>query len=54
MIEEDKKALDYLIAYKEGKIKQGLGINLPGFDKYFVLKKASFNVLLGLDKVGKT
>lgn len=54
MIEEDKKALKYLIAYKEGKIKQGLGINLPTLDKHFVLKKASFNVLLGLDNVGKT
>tara|TARA_Y100001973_G_scaffold83341_1_gene123471 strand:+ start:248 stop:1156 length:909 start_codon:yes stop_codon:yes gene_type:complete len=53
MIEKDNKALKYLHAYKDGKIKKGIGIGCL-IDKHFVLKKAEFNMLLGLDNVGKT
>ena len=48
MILEDKKTLKYLHAYKDGKIQQGLGINCQ-LDKFFLLKRAEFNMVLGLD-----
>ena len=54
MILQDKATLKYLHAYKDGKIKQGLGINCNLMDKHIVLKRAEFNMVLGLDNVGKT
>lgn len=46
--------LEYLIDYKEGRIKQGLGINAPLFDKHFRHKKKELSIFLGHDNVGKT
>ena len=54
MILDDKQTLKYLHAYKDGKIKQGLGIHCSVLDKHFVLKRAEMNMVLGLDNVGKT
>lgn len=54
MILDDKQTLKYLHAYKDGRIKQGLGVGLPMLDKHLVLKKAQFVMCLGLDNCGKT
>lgn len=46
--------LEYLLDYREGKIKKGLGINAPALDKHFLFKKKELTLLLGHDNVGKT
>ena len=53
MILADKDSLKYLHAYKDGRIKQGLKIGCH-LDNHFVFKRAEFNMVLGLDNVGKT
>ena len=47
-------AMKYLMDYKEGKLKLGLGINCPGFDDFFRHKNSQLNLILGHDNVGKT
>ena len=53
MISNKDKALNYLYAFQEGKIKKGLGIGNI-LDEYLLFKKGSFNIIVGLDNVGKT
>lgn len=45
--------LKYLFDFKDGKIKKGLTIDCI-LDDYFVYKQGEFNMILGLDNVGKT
>lgn len=42
-----------LESYRNGSMPQGLGIGCD-FDKYVVWKKGQYNMLLGVDNVGKT
>ena len=53
MILKDNSTVKYLHAYKDGRIKQGLKIGCH-LDNHFVFKRAEFNMVLGLDNVGKT
>lgn len=53
MITSKDEQLNYLFAFKEGKIKRGLEIGNE-LDNWFVHKRASFTVIVGLDNVGKT
>lgn len=53
MITSKDSALDYLYAYQEGKIKKGLGIGCL-LDSYLLHKRGSFNIIVGMDNVGKT
>ena len=53
MIKPKDNALKYLFAFKDGKIKKGLGIDC-GLDKNLVYKKGSFTICVGMDNVGKT
>ena len=53
MILKDNATIPYLKAFKEGKIKKGIGINCF-LDEYFLYKKGNFNMFLGMDNVGKT
>ena len=53
MIVNKEDNLKYLYAFKEGKIKRGLGIGNE-LDNWFVHKRGSFTVIVGLDNVGKT
>lgn len=53
MILENKDSLDYLYKFQEGKIKLGLGLNTE-LDNYIRYKQGNFNVIVGLDNVGKT
>ena len=54
MILKDNSTIKYLHAYKDGRIKQGLGINLKLLDQHFLMKRGEFNMVLGLDNCGKT
>jgi hypothetical protein len=45
--------IQYLLDYKDGKIKQGLGIGSP-MDQYIRFKPKQLNIILGHDNVGKT
>lgn len=43
----------YLTDYKDGKIKHGLGLDLPS-DEYFLFKRKQLCIVLGHDNVGKS
>ena len=53
MILDNKDTLKYLYKAQEGKIKLGKGINII-LDKFLRYKPGNFNVIVGLDNVGKT
>ena len=53
MIVNKEEQLNYLYAFKEGKIQKGLGIGCE-YDNYYVHKKGTMTVVIGLDNVGKT
>ena len=53
MIQTKGNAIEYLLDYKNGKIKQGIGIGCE-LDKYVRFKKGQLNIILGHDNVGKT
>lgn len=46
--------LDYLQKYRDGKIKQGLGIGVPMLDKHIAFKPKEISLIIGHDNVGKT
>lgn len=50
----DNQIKKYLIDYKNGQIKQGLGIGLPRFDEHLRFKDSQLNMVNGHDNVGKT
>ena len=45
--------LKYLLDYRNGKIKQGLGLDCY-MDNYLRFKPKQLNIILGHDNVGKT
>jgi len=53
MIQTKGNAIEYLLDYKNGKIKQGIGIGCE-LDNYVRFKKGQLNIILGHDNVGKT
>jgi hypothetical protein len=53
MILKEGHELDYLLKYREGKIKPGLGIGCE-LDEYLRFKRKQLNIVLGHDNVGKT
>ena len=53
MLLKDEYTLKYLQAFKDNKIQKGIGIGCQ-LDEWFVYKRGSFNIFLGLDNVGKT
>jgi hypothetical protein len=54
MLAKKEDINDYLKKYRSGEIKQGLGIGSPGADEYLRFKYGQFNMVNGLDNVGKT
>lgn len=53
MLTKQGDTIKYLLDYKEGKIKEGLGIGC-GLDEYLRFKRKQLNIILGHDNVGKT
>jgi len=53
MIQSKGNAINYLLDYKNGKIKQGIGIGCE-LDNYLRFKRGQLNIILGHDNVGKT
>ena len=53
MLVNKGSSLDYLIKYKEGKIKHGLDTGTQ-LDDYLRFKRSQLNIILGHDNVGKT
>jgi len=53
MLKNKGDALQYLLDYKDGKIKQGLGIGCF-IDEHLMFKPKQVNIILGHDNVGKT
>lgn len=49
----EDRILNYLYDYKDGKIKQGLGLGIS-LDDYLRFKPKQLNIILGHDNVGKT
>jgi len=54
MITDRSLITKYLEDFHDGKIKMGLGIDMPFIDDKLRYKQGQFNVVLGLDNVGKT
>jgi len=48
------KSIETLIAFKNGEIPTGLGINLPSVDQYLVYKPNRFCCIVGRPNIGKT
>jgi len=53
MILKQGDALQYLLDVRDGKIKQGLGLDC-GLDEHLKFKPKQLNIILGHDNVGKT
>ena len=53
MLNNKGQCLQYLIDYKEGKIKQGLGLDCA-MDNHLRYKPKQLNIILGHDNVGKS
>jgi len=53
MLIKSGSGINYLLDYKNGKIKQGLQIGCP-LDNYLRFKPKQLNVILGHDNVGKS
>lgn len=53
MLVNKSEVTNYLEDYKEGRIKEGLGIGCD-LDNHLRFKPGSFNMILGHDNVGKT
>jgi len=53
MLKSAGDSLDYLLNYRNGKIKQGLEIGCV-LDDYLRFKPKQLNIILGHDNVGKT
>ena len=54
MILDKNEGDKYVFDYKNGLIKQGLGIGVPEVDDYLVYKQGETCIINGLDNVGKT
>jgi hypothetical protein len=54
MIQEQDKITQYLEQYHAGNILMGLDVGIPELDDAIRYKQGQFNVILGLDNVGKT
>jgi len=53
MITTEGDSLQYLLDYRDGKIKDGLKIDCH-LDEYIRFKPNQLNIILGHDNVGKT
>lgn len=53
MILKDGHSSQFLVDYRDGKIKQGLGLDCD-LDNYLLFKKKQLNIILGHDNVGKS
>jgi len=53
MIQQKGSSINYLLDYRNGKIKQGLGLDCP-LDENLRFKPKQLNIILGHDNVGKT
>ena len=54
MIAQAKIIKDKILDVKYGRVKEGLGIDIPEIDEYLRFKKGNFNLLIGHANVGKT
>lgn len=54
MLEEQRNITEYLLDYKNGKIKMGKEIGIPSFDSVLRYKQGQFVIINGLDNVGKS
>jgi hypothetical protein len=54
MIINTDKTFEYLTDVRNGKIKEGIKLDVPEIDQYLRYKPSNFNVILGHANVGKT
>ena len=54
MIAQTKTIQDKILDIKYGRVKEGLGIDIPEIDEYIRYKQGNFNLLIGHANVGKT
>ena len=54
MIAQAKQIQNKILDIKYGRVKEGLGIDIPEIDEYIRYKQGNFNLLIGHANVGKT
>ena len=54
MIAQTKTIQNKILDIKYGRVKEGLGIDIPEIDDYIRYKQGNFNLLIGHANVGKT
>ncbi len=54
MIAQTKTIQNKILDIKYGRVKEGLGIDIPEIDEYIRYKQGNFNLLIGHANVGKT
>jgi hypothetical protein len=53
-IADESEINDYLSQWRNGTFVKGLSTGIEGLDKYFLFKRGNFNVVNGIDNIGKS
>jgi hypothetical protein len=53
-VADESEITDYLNQWRNGTFVKGLSTGIEGLDKYFLFKRGNFNVVNGIDNIGKS
>ena len=53
-VADESEITDYLTQWRNGTFIKGLSTGIEGLDKYFLFKRGNFNVVNGIDNIGKS
>jgi hypothetical protein len=53
-VADESEINDYLSQWRNGTFVKGLSTGIEGLDKYFLFKRGNFNVVNGIDNIGKS
>ena len=53
-VADESEITDYLTQWRNGTFVKGLSTGIEGLDKYFLFKRGNFNVVNGIDNIGKS
>lgn len=53
-VADESEITEYLSQWRNGTFVKGLSTGIEGLDKYFLFKRGNFNVVNGIDNIGKS
>jgi hypothetical protein len=53
-VADESEIAEYLSQWRNGTFVKGLSTGIEGLDKYFLFKRGNFNVVNGIDNIGKS